>query len=107
MGGEGKGGRRDGEGGGKVGPQAKASPQNYFPGAGADYRSSIAVICRSPLYLKKIVALGIPASHVLFRTWRAPELGSYATDMSIDFYYKSPALSIDANEYDVNNANVY
>jgi len=25
---------RDGEGGGKVGPQAKA-PQNYFPGAGA------------------------------------------------------------------------
>jgi len=44
---------------------------------------------------------------VLFPTWRAPELGSYATDMSIDFYDKSSALSIDANEYDVNNANVY
>jgi len=57
--------------------------------------------------LKKNVALGIPASHVLFRTWRSPELGSYATDMSIDFYDKSPALSIDANKYDVNNANVY
>jgi len=90
MGGEGKGGGRDGDlerEGARSAPKLKLGPQNYFPGAGADYRPSIADICRSSFYLKKIVALGIPASHVLFRSWRAPELGSYATDMSIDFYY--------------------
>ena len=61
---------------------------------------------RSPFYWKK-VALGIPAAHVLSPAWRAPQLGSYAIDISIGFYDKSPALSIDANEYDVNSVNVY
>jgi len=43
-------------------------------------------------------------AHVLFPAWRAPELGSYATDMG---FYESPALSTDASKYDVNNVNVY
>ena len=33
--------------GARSAPKLKLGPQNYFPGAGADYRPSIADICRS------------------------------------------------------------